>query len=494
MLKSKKKFKQNNKNKKAFSERDFFFRKKDGRHNIEKIKTLKTLPHDFSDGIKKTKVRVIGIGGGGCSIISEIASQIKKTSFVAANTDYQALKSISRNAIHFQFGQNITRGLGTGMNVEMGEAAAQNEKERIKKLLEGQDFCILVASLGGGTGSGAAPIFAKIARNLGLITLGIFTMPFKFEGEKKMEIAKESLQKIRPNLNGLAVLPNERIFQIIDKTTPLKDALSFINKNLAETLDGLIETIYLPGLINIDFADLKAILQGRGRFVYLNTASVSEAKGGVEAIKKVINSPLYPYTIGGAKGVLFNIAGNKILSLSDISQVSQTISEKISPEAKVIFGICQNKKYRNTIKITLLASGCVAKIFSEKIKKTEKSFKNETVKKLLRKTKNHLPDKSHKIAIKKKTNARQEKKIKPKLKKAKVQLKVKTETLPTEITEAKIPPPQMNERKNETEVGTPLKIRKNALQIKKEAEETEKELLAKEQFWETPPFLRRQQK
>lgn len=448
--------------------------------------------------MRKTRVRVIGIGGGGGSIVSEIASQIKNASFVAANTDSQALKSISRNALRFQFGQNLTHGLGAGMNVELAETAAQNEKERIKKLLEGQDFCVLVASLGGGTGSGASPIFAKIARSLGLITLGIFTLPFKFEGEKKMAIAKESLQKLRLNLNGLAVVPNERIFQIIDKATPLKDALSFINKNLTESLEGLIETIYLPGLINIDFADLKTILQGRGKFAYLNTVSLPETKGGMEAIKKVISSPLYPYSIRGARGVLFNVAGDKILSLGDVSQVSKTISEIINPEAKIIFGICQNKKYQNEIKVCLLATGCGAKVFSGETKKMKKILKKKTVKKILTKPKKQLPAKTPRASLSRAASAEQVKetkphreppsitKAKPRQKKIKIMVKTEKETSLAENKEAKTP--IAKEEKVEP------KVRKNALQIKKEVEEAEKELLAKEQMWETPAFLRRQQK
>ncbi|GAI51462.1 unnamed protein product, partial [marine sediment metagenome] len=234
------------------------------------------LPKAETETIKKTKIRVIGIGGGAGNIVSEIASKMKKASFVVANTDLQALRLASRKAQRFQFGKELTQGLGTGMSAELGEMAAQNEKEKIKKTLEGQDLCVIVACLGGGTASGATPIFAKISKNLGNLTLGIFTLPFKFEGEKKMEMARASLEKLKPKLNALSVIPNERIFQIIDKKTPIKIALSAINKSLAESLEGLIETIYQPGLINIDFADLKAILEGQGRLAYLNTVKVQK--------------------------------------------------------------------------------------------------------------------------------------------------------------------------------------------------------------------------
>ena len=311
-----------------------------------------------SERVKRTKIRVIGVGGGGGSIVSEIASRVSQASFVVANTDLQALKTVSRKATRFQFGASLTQGLGTGMNPELGQIAAQQEKEKIKKLLEGQDLCILVVCLGGGTGSGAAPIFAKISKSLGNLTYGIFTLPFKFEGEKKMGIAKASLERVRPYLNALSIIPNERIFQIVDKATPLQQALSAINRNLSESLAGLIETIYEPGLINIDFADLKTVLEGRGRLAYLNAVVVPKGeKSPQEAIEKVLNSPLYPYTIRGAKGVLFNIAGEKEINLNEVNQISRNISSLLNKEAKIIFGAGIDESLKDEIKITVVATG-----------------------------------------------------------------------------------------------------------------------------------------
>lgn len=314
------------------------------------------------EAVHETKIRIIGIGGGGNSIVSEIASMIKKASFVVANTDTKNLKKLSKGVKAFPFGQSLTHGLGTGMDSELGRTAGQNESERIKKILEGQDFCILVACLGGGTGSGAAPVFAKISRDLGNITYGIFTLPFKFEGEKKMTIAQEAIEKLRPYLNAITVIPNEEIFQIVDKTVPLNTALSFINKNLAKSLEGLIETIYDPGLINIDFADLRTIFQGQGRLTYLNTVEASGPVRGEEAVKKVIANPLYSYTIRGAKGILYNISGSS-LGLDEVAQVSKTISGLVNKEAKIIFGVSQDKKNQDKLKITLLATGCRMNIF-----------------------------------------------------------------------------------------------------------------------------------
>lgn len=465
---------------------------------------IKKVPKSESEVVKKTKIRVIGIGGGGGSIVAEIAAKMKKASFVVANTDLQALKTSGRKVSRFQFGQNFTQGLGTGMNAELGREAALNEKDKIKKLCQDQDLCILVACLGGGTGSGAAPIFAKISKDVGNLTYGIFTLPFKFEGEKKMEIARESLKKIKNYLNAFSVIPNERVFQIVDKDTPLKQALSIINKSLTESLGGLIETIYEPGLINIDFADFKTILDGRGRLAYLNTVEVQRKGSSVkDLISRVLNSPLYPYTIRGAKRVLFNIAGEKNLSLSEVNQISKTISELAYSEAKIIFGISQSQKYLDTIKTTLLATGCGMKIFPQKPKKKKKKRKKKEAAPLTKATEGKVEKRKEKPKKKKtpkKTpkaeqvrhragklpsgqGKKQVKKSKPKKLKRKKVKKAKEKLSPEPKTETPKPVPPSNVQEE--------KIRKNALQIKKEAEEVEKEMLEKEKFWETPAFLRR---
>ena len=533
---------------------------------VKKLKQAikKSLAKPETEQIKKTKIRVIGIGGGAGNIISEIAPKIEKATFVAANTDLKALKEVPKKVERFHFGGNLTQGLGTGMNPELGESAALSDRERIKKLLENQDFCILIATLGGGVGSGAAPVFAKIAKNLGNLTLGIFTLPFKFEGEKKMEIARVALEKIKPRLNALLIIPNERIFQIIDKKTPLKAALSAVNKSLVESLEGLIEMIYEPGLINIDFADLRTILEGQGRLSYLNTVIVQKKgqnKGDVsqEAVEKVLNNPLYPYSIRGAKGILLNIAGEKDLQLAEVSRISKTISGLVNKEAKIIFGISQNKKYSNVIKTTLLATGCQMKIgaFQEgggwvgvhaKPKKRRPKKKTSTRAKLIE----ELPLTEEKPESKPKT-IKKKKKSKPKHiipyvlgkpsqkslpKKAAKKIKIKVQgelkenpqpegeerllssspfvktregeenrfsSFPTELPkEAKVRKRVKSSfdfavareaEEKKVIASYPAieqeRLRKNALQIKREMEEVEKEIEAQEKFWETPAFLRK---
>ena len=439
----------------------------------KKLKKPLIVPKKENEGVKTIKIRVIGIGGGGGNIVSEIASRISKASFVVANTDVKSLKSVNRNVIKFQFGQDLTHGLGTGMNPELAKTAVKNEKEKIKKLCQGQDLCIFVSCLGGGTGSGATATFAKISKELGNLTYGIFTLPFKFEGERKIEIAIDSLKEIKSNLNAITIIPNEKIFNVINKDTPLKEALSAINQFLSESLGGLIETIYQPGLINIDFADFKTVLEGKGKLTYLNTVEVHQKEGAVkEIIAKSLNSPLYPYTIKGAKGILFNIVGEKKLSLFDVGQISKTISEQVNPEANIIFGVSHHNKRPNTIKIVLLATDCGTKILtknkskktSQKIKdkKETKPVKNSTETKLKNKTENNFSKKKNKLFKKKKTK-------KPAL--------VDNST-------------DLDQIDNSLTVDQETR-RKNGLEVKKEFEQAEKEIVEKEKIWEKPAFLRK---
>ena len=411
------------------------------------------------DRMRKTKISVIGIGGGGGSIVSEIASGLSRVNFVAANTDLQSLKIISKKVNRFQFGQNLTQGLGTGMNVDLGKEAAINEKNRIKKLFQGQGLCIIVACLGGGAGSGAVPIFAKISKSLGNLTYGIFTLPFEFEGEKKMEIAKDALKKVRNYLDAVTLIPNERVFKIIDKNTPLKQALSIINKNLAKGLEGLIEIIYKPGLINIDFADFKTVFKNKRKIAYLNTVETLMSKEGSlkNLMDQVLNSPLYSYSIKNAKGVLFNISGEKNLSLSEVNQISKSILELVSPGAKIIFGTCirsrdSEKKIEPIIKITLLAIGCGEK---KAVKKKERVVEPKIEEQKKEKEKIKKNKKQEKIKIIKK-------------------LETKSNIIDDKIVET-----------------SDKRTRKSGLQVKKEVQEFEKEILEKEKFWETPAYLRR---
>ncbi len=412
---------------------------------VKRLKKEKIEKNDLEGSTSKTKIRIIGIGGGGSSVIAEIALELKRVDFVAANTDKRALKMLSNKTKTFHFGDNLTGGFGTGMDSELGKEAASAEKDRIKQLLEGQDICIFVSCLGGGTGSGAMPVFAKIARELGNITYGIFTLPFNFEGSRKMDLALESLKESKPHLNAISILPNENIFKITDKNTPLKGALSVINKNLSDSLKGLMETIYNPGLINIDFADLKTVLEERGKLAYLNSITFDGTKEIDEAIKSAVSNPFYSYSIDGASGVLFNISGSGSLGLEDVSRISESISGLVKRNAKVMFGISQDKKYGDKIKISLLAVGCDSEDIFPKEDKT--SQKTKPVKEIKPKEE---PAKKKKLVLSKK----------------------------------KI-------EKNKTNSEVDIKVRKNGIQAKEAEEDVEKEILSNDKKWETPAFLRR---
>ncbi len=449
---------------------------------IKKRKALRKKKREVLTGPKdnmyQTRIKVVGIGGGGCSIVSEMASKLRRVSFVVANTDIQALKKTSSKCRRFVFGKNLTNGLGCGMNPELGKKAALEAKEEIKRILEGADLCILVSSLGGGTGSGASPVFSEISQELGNITFGIFTLPFDFEGAKKMAIGQNSLEKLKPNLNAFTVIPNEKIFKIIDKKTSLKQSLSELNKILEEGLEGLIEMIFLPGLINIDWADLRVILEGRGKICYLNSIEAKIDEDPKEMVRRLTQSPLNEYDAQRADRILYNISSDKDLKMDTVEQISRFVTG-FNKKAKIIFGISQHPSYRKKIRITLLATNDIEK--EKKISKKKKPKSEPESEQFSREE--PIPEKpmeeklSRKKPIQEKPAEEQEVEKKP-------VSKIKLITAPKKKT--KKPLPKKEKPKKE-------KVRKNALQIRKEAEELEKEILEQEKKWEIPAFLRKKQ-
>jgi len=417
-------------------------------------KATKSFRLQKEESVHKTRMRVIGIGGGGGSIVSEIAPQLKKIDFVVANTDLQALRGMRRSVRSFQFGQKVTHGLGCGMDPKLGQRVALEEKEKISKLFDGIDLCVLVATFGGGTGSGATPEFAKIAKEAGVMTFGIFTMPFRFEGGKKAQVAKHGLERITPHLNAFCLIPNENIFKIIEKTTPLREAFSAINSRLAENLRGLVEMIYLPGLINIDWADLRAVLDGKGKLSYLNAAVSQGSNRAEEAVKSVIKSPLNEYSILGAEKIIYNITASRDLGMKEVEHISQTIAD-FNKKAKIIFGISQDNSYKDRLRVALLGVGCGEKPKPKPATKVKPKPEPE-------------PEPEPKPVTKPKKKTKQKSKQKPKQDK-----------------ETKTPlPPKENEK---------ALARKSALDLRKEAEQVEKELLEEEKQWDVPAFLRKKQ-
>ncbi len=421
--------------------------------------------------LREIKIKVIGIGGGGGSIVSEISTGLSKVKFAAANTDATALDALKKRKIKkLQFGKELTGGLGTGMDPEVGKRAALEAEEEIEKAVDGQDVNILVSCLGGGTGSGALPVFAEKSKKAGALTYGIFTLPFEFEGQRKMTITKKALKEASPHLNAISILPNENIFKIVDRTTPLKKALSEMNKNLAFNLEGLIETIYEAGLINIDFADIRTILEerrGRRKLAYLSTTLITkEEEDAKEIVKKATSNPLYPHGIDRARGILFNITGGEELGLAEISAISKEISEFTENGAKVIFGVSQEKNFKGRMKISLLATGCGADYFSDEITDEEE----EPIEEEIKKVDLEVNEKKEDPVKKEKEKEEEEKKEDPV---AKEEKKEEEEEKETEI-KIQAPIEYSEKEDSKTPVG-----------------EDEKKILEEEEKWETPTFLRK---
>lgn len=458
---------------------------------VPKRKREKTAEPEFE--VKKTKIRIIGVGGGGSNIVSEIAQKVKKSSFYIANTDAAALRRPPKSVSVFQFGETFTRGLGTGMDPRIGEEAANEARERIKKIVEGQDLIIIVASLGGGTGSGAAPVFAQIAKAAGSLTYGIFTLPFEFEGEKKNEIAKAALEKVRSHLNVLTILPNERVFEVVPKATPFAKTLSYINTALSDSLEGLIETIYDIGVINIDFADLRAILTGNGKMAFLNSTVFKKGQEkDLDSFEKAFSSPLYPYSIDKTRGLLLNVVAKNDLKLIEVNKILTHAANCIHKDAKIIFGVSHESASANTVKVTVLATGCVYNGINgdgesakhEGISRAEDRKTSHETKTPVPVPKKPAPAKKSKPAVctlpKKKTTAK-------KPKKAVCAVKIKTVA-----GDGKKLDNYQTRQGISAQFEEP--VRKNAVQVKKEIELEEQQILEKEKVWDVPAFLRKQKK
>lgn len=335
--------------------------KKKKNKKSEAIEKKKVSGKESESTAKKVKIKVVGIGGGGGNIIAELLKKLKdfssqKVEFVAVNTDSQALKSLPRALKTVSFGNKLTRGLGTGRDAEMGERAAKEDLEKLKELFSDErDLYILISSLGGGTGTGATPVLSRIAEEMGLNTLGIFTLPFAFEGKKKMDVAQKALEKIKESLNAFMVLPNEKIFSLTKEEVSFADSLNLLNDRLAESLEGMLRTIYSPGLINIDWADIRTILEGKKKIAYINFTRAKSNQNVEDITKSLLKNPILEYRFENADNVMFNVEASKELSLQLLSQISERISE-LAPNAKIIFGLSQNPKLRNEIRVTILAT------------------------------------------------------------------------------------------------------------------------------------------
>lgn len=323
------------------------------------------------------KIKVIGVGGSGGNAINHmITSKVKGAEFIAVNTDAQDLhQSEAKKKIHI--GKNLTRGLGTGMNPEMGKKAAEETKEEIQEALKGADMVFIAYGAGGGTGTGAGPVVARTAKELDVLTVGIVTKPFGFEGQQKMRMAEAGLEELRQSVDALIVIPNDRLLATIDKETSARNAFAMCDDVLKQAVEGISDLITMPGMINIDFADVKSVMEGAGGAL-MGIGRASGEKRAEEAAKMAINSPLLEVSINGAKGVLFSIAGGDDLTMFEIHDAAKFITDSVDPNAKIIFGTVHDEKLKKgEIKITVIASGFPDNLLRKNLFDREKESQEE---------------------------------------------------------------------------------------------------------------------
>lgn len=303
------------------------------------------------------KIKVIGLGGGGSNAVNSMIStgSIQGVDFIAINTDAQALLTCQAQT-KIQIGENVTRGLGAGGNPQIGKEAAEESKEKIKNALEGADMIFLTCGEGGGTGTGSAPIVAQIAKEIGALTVAVVTKPFVFEGARRMVSAEEGIDSLKEHVDTLIVIPNQRLLEVVDKKVPLLEAFRVVDSVLGQGVAGIADLITVPGLINVDFADVKTIMSNAGSALMGMGTGSGENRAQLAA-KAAISSPLLELSIDGAKGVLLNITGGPDLSMSEVDEAAKLISDAVDPDANIIFGAVINDKMADQIKITVIATG-----------------------------------------------------------------------------------------------------------------------------------------
>jgi len=302
------------------------------------------------------KIKVIGVGGAGGNVINSMLLDggIEGVEFIAVNTDAQSLLN-NKASVKIQIGETLTKGLGSGGNPEVGKNAAEESREILKEEIGNADMIFIACGEGGGTGTGASPIIADIAKETGALTVAVVTKPFDFEGSKRKFIAEDGIQGLRDKVDTLIIVPNQRVLQIVDKKTPILEAFKKIDSVLYQGVKGIAELIMLPGLINVDFADVKTIMTNAGTAL-MGIGIASGEKRALLAIKQAISSPLLDISIDGSKGVLFNIVGGTDLSMSEIDEAVSIISKSVDHDADIIFGAVIDEKMVDQIKITLIAT------------------------------------------------------------------------------------------------------------------------------------------
>ncbi|MBQ6424564.1 MAG: cell division protein FtsZ [Acidaminococcaceae bacterium] len=302
------------------------------------------------------KIKVVGVGGGGNNAVNRmIVAGLQGVDFISVNCDAQALL-LSKAQNRIQIGEKLTKGLGAGANPEIGQKAAEESREIIIEQLRGADMVFVTAGMGGGTGTGAAPIVAECAREAGALTVGVVTKPFSFEGKRRMNQAEAGIVTLKERVDTLITIPNDRLLQVIDRRTSMIDAFRIADDVLRQGVQGISDLISVPGLINADFADVKTIMSNAGSAL-MGIGTATGDNGAVAAAEAAIKSPLLEASIEGARGVLFNITGGKDLSLFDVTEASNIITEAVDPDANIIFGAVIDEKLDDEIRVTVIATG-----------------------------------------------------------------------------------------------------------------------------------------
>lgn len=315
---------------------------------------------------QKAKIKVIGVGGaGGNAVNNMIASTLQGVEFIAANTDLQVLET-SLAPVRIQIGTELTRGLGAGSNPEIGRQAAHEDREALLEVMDGCDMVFITAGMGGGTGTGAAPVVASLARELGILTVAVVTKPFSYEGKRRRSHAEEGIKELSKHVDTIIVIPNDKISMVVEKGTPLLKSFSIANDVLRRAVQGISDIILVPGLINVDFADVKTIMENMGRAVMGSGVGKGE-RGAFEAAKQAISNPLLEdSSIEGAKGILMNITGGIEMSLNEINEATGLIYDLAHEDVNVIFGAVVDPDIKDEVRVTVIATG-----FEEKKEKVQ---------------------------------------------------------------------------------------------------------------------------
>ncbi|MBO4293610.1 MAG: cell division protein FtsZ [Clostridia bacterium] len=301
-------------------------------------------------------IKVIGVGGAGNNAVNRmIESGIKGVDFIAVNTDRQALQT-SRANTKIQIGEKVTRGLGAGANPDVGAQSAEENKSEIAEVLRGADMVFVTAGMGGGTGTGAAPIVAATAKEMGILTIGVVTKPFTFEGKKRLSQAERGIESLKGKVDTLVVIPNDKLLQIIDRKTSIIEAFRMADDVLRQGVQGISDLIAVPGLVNLDFADVKTIMLNTG-MAHMGVGRASGENRAEDAAKEAIESPLLETSIEGARGVIINITGGESLGLHEVNTAAELVQRSVDPEANIIFGTVTDPSMDDEIQITVIATG-----------------------------------------------------------------------------------------------------------------------------------------